>query len=335
MKHANVALFVPDAGCTHRCVFCNQTTISGEQRRIGAEDVRRAAETAIRSGVDPAQSEIAFFGGSFTAIDENYMTELLGAAKPYIDAGHFYGIRISTRPDAITREKLELLRSFGVTSIELGCQSMNNEVLRLCAREHTAGQTEQACKSIRAFGFSLGVQLMTGLPGDTDETCVQSAKQLIALQPDTVRIYPTLVLEHTPLAALWRKGDYRPQTLEEAVALCSRLLSLFHEQGVRVIRLGLHAGTELENGFLAGPMHPAFRELCEARLYRTKMEQALKELPKGAYQISVGPRYLSQAAGQKKENLRFFSKQGYDLTLAIQTQLKQYEIEIQGKELCI
>lgn len=328
MNHANVALFVPDAGCPHRCVFCNQRTISGESGRITARDVDEAAQRAMQCGVDPNNAEIAFFGGSFTAIDRQYMTELLEAAHMYVASGAFHGIRISTRPDAINTEILALLHDYGVTAIELGCQSMDDRVLQKAGRGHTAAQTAEACRAIRESGFELGVQMMTGLPGDDDETCMATAKSLIALKPETARIYPTLVLENTPLAALWRNGRYKPQTLDEAVCLCADLLALFQSNGVRVIRLGLHAAPDLEAGYLAGPMHPAFRELCAARLYQKAMEEKLLPLPKGEYRIFVGERYLSQAAGQKRSNLRYFEKQGYIIHLFTDPSVSQYQIQL-------
>lgn len=334
MKHANVALFVPDAGCKHRCIYCNQRTISGETKRISTRDVEDAACTAIQSGVQGKNAEIAFFGGSFTAIERSYMLELLDAARPFIENGFFHGIRISTRPDAINKETLSLLKAYHVTAIELGCQSMDDRVLRLCARGHTAAQVEEACRLVQAYGFELGVQMMTGLPGDTDEGCIETAKKLIALHPVTVRIYPTLVLEGTPLAALWRSGAYRTQTLDEAVNLCSRLLELFQNAGVRVIRLGLHSGGGVEEGFLAGPNHPAFREKCEATIYRNRLEKLLKKQSKGSYTVLVGERFLSQAAGQRKENLLHFDAMGYQITFKPDALLQQYEIEIQGNSLC-
>lgn len=334
MKHANVALFVPDAGCKHRCIYCNQRTISGETKRITARDVEKAAQTAIQSGIPADRAQIAFFGGSFTAIERSYMLELLNAARPFIENGDFCGIRISTRPDAIDEEILSLLKACHVTAIELGCQSMDDRVLRLCARGHTAAQVNEACRLVKAFGFELGVQMMTGLPGDTDEGCVETAKKLIDLQPDTARIYPTLVLEGTPLASLWRSGAYRPQTLDEAVFLCSRLLELFRNAGVKVIRLGIHSGGGVEEGFLAGPKHPAFREKCEAAIYRRKLEALLQNKPKGSYFVSVGERFLSQAAGQKKENLLYFDTRGYRIRLIPDAEKQQYEIDIQGNSLC-
>lgn len=328
MKHANVSIFVPDAGCPHRCSFCNQKTISGALQMPTHREIEETLQTAIRSGADPKTTEIAFFGGSFTCIDRVQMETLLQQAAAYVRAGHFSGIRISTRPDGIDEDVLSCLKTYGVTAIELGCQSMDDTVLRLNERGHTADDTVRACRLIHDFGFSLGVQMMTGLPGDTAETAVATARQLLALRPDTARIYPAVVLAGTRLAEWYRAGLYRAQTLDEAVALCSRLLLLFEENGVRVIRLGLHSGGNVEDGFLAGPYHPAFRELCDNRIYLTRAKALLQALPHGDYTLNVGAAYLSQALGQKKSNLLQLENAGYRVRFCTVDTLKRYELTL-------
>lgn len=330
MKHINVALFVPDEGCLHRCSFCNQKTISGSCRRLEAIDVINACETALNGEKDLSGAEIAFFGGSFTAIEQGYMLSLLKAAKSYLDRGFFKGIRISTRPDCIDEGVLSLLKEYGVTSIELGCQSMDDTVLLLNGRGHTAKDSENACRLVKSRGFELGVQMMTGLYGDTDEKAVETAKKLISLSPDTVRIYPTVVLKNTELEKLYQSGKYKAQTLEEAVSLCAELLKLFTENKVKVIRLGLHSGGNVEEGFVAGAYHPAFRERCESRLYREKTEALLKKnkVAPGSVKILVSSRYLSQAKGQKKENTEYFKSKGYNIEIKTNETLEQYEVRL-------
>ena len=328
MKHINVALFVPHAGCPHRCSFCDQNAISGKCQPLTAADVASAAETAIRAGAGGKNGDIAFFGGSFTAIDRDYMEELLRAAQPYLQSGEFAGIRISTRPDAIDEDVLSLLKSYGVRAIELGCQSMNNAVLLQNKRGHTAEDTKNAAFLIRRFGFELGVQMMTGLPGDSDETAILTAKELIALSPATVRIYPTLVLAGTKLASLYEEDKYQPQSLDEAVSLCAKLLELFEESGVRVIRMGLHAQDDLERSFLAGPYHPAFRELCESKIYFDRACALLADKEPGAYQLKIAPHCLSKALGQKKQNQISLAKQGYSVTFTEEPALQGFEIEL-------
>ena len=330
MKHANVALFVPHKGCKHACSFCNQTTISGAQNAPTPDDVRRACEIAVNSQkCNPEESEIAFFGGSFTAIERDDMRALLAAALPYIQGGFFRGVRISTRPDCIDREILAELKDFGVTTIELGAQSMSDAVLLANRRGHTADDVRHASARIREAGFSLGLQMMTGLYRSDDKTDLRSAEELIALQPDCVRIYPTVVLAGTHLAALYKSGEYIPQTIETAVPLCAKLLLRFHENGIPVIRLGLHSGGNVEDGYLAGAYHPAFRELCEGEIYLQKMLAPLRALPRdGEYLIEVPEKSLSKAKGQQKRNEKALRNLGFRCKIKGNLFLEDYEIQI-------
>ena len=326
-----MALFVPNCGCPHACSFCNQQTITGKLTQPAPEDVRCAAETALRTlGPSAAEAEIAFFGGSFTAIERAYMVSLLGAAQPYLGHGGFRGIRISTRPDAISPEILAILRRYGVTTVELGAQSMDDRVLAANGRGHTAAQVRKASGLIRSGGFSLGLQMMTGLLGDTDDGARQTAEGLAALRPDCVRIYPTIVLRGTALGEAYLRGEYRPQTLEGAVALCAGLLDFFERRGVAVIRLGLHASPELERDRLAGPWHPAFRELCESRRFLEKVTAALRaqNVPQGPVSIAVNPVCISQATGQKKRNLRELGGLGYAVHMVPDASLRRGEFQI-------
>lgn len=334
MKHTNVALFVPHMGCVHQCSFCNQKTISGTVKPLTPQEVAAACDIALQSGrVDCKNAEIAFFGGSFTAIERSHMVALLAAAKPYVDRGCFSGIRISTRPDCITEEILEILKAYRVTAIELGAQSMDDAVLKRNRRGHTAQQVCAASRLIQQHGFSLGLQMMTGLMGDTDETCRKTAVGLIALKPDTVRIYPTVVLKNTALAGWLANGSYTPQTLDEAVSLCAELLLMFQQAGIRVIRLGLHSGGGVDEGYLAGAYHPAFRELCEGRIYLRKMLAALQALPKdAAYQIEVPQKSLSKAKGQHKTNEKALLKNGFQCKIKGNIFLQDYEIKIKETE---
>ena len=331
MKHVNVALFVPDEGCPHQCVFCSQKTISGKAKRLSAADVSSAVEIALKSGsIDPAESEIAFFGGSFTGIDRAHMDELLEAANEYVKKGFFKGIRVSTRPDYIDDEVLIHLKQFGVSAIEIGCQSMDDEVLRLNGRGHSSDDIVKAARLVKAFGFELGVQMMTGLLGDTNEKALETAERLIALSPDTVRIYPTVVLEGTALAGLFRAGAYKPQSLDEAVELCSELMLLFEKEGVKVIRVGLHSGGNVEEGFLAGAFHPAFAELCRSGIFLKKILSALSEarIDGGRIKLEVNPRFISQAVGQKKSNLARLERMGCYVTVSGNENLKEYEVRV-------
>ena len=276
--------------------------------------MRTAIETAIDSLEENTKAaEIAFFGGSFTAIDRGYLTSLLDAAAPYLE--RFKGIRISTRPDAIDEEVLALLKGYGVTSIELGAQSMSDEVLRLNERGHTADDVRMASRLIQERGFSLGLQMMTGLCGSCDDLDRYTAAEFVKLRPDTVRIYPTIVMQGTRLGELYFEGTYRTQELNSAVELCAELMTLFTENGIRVIRVGLHDTPSLQRDMLAGPYHPAFRELCESRILLKKALDLLDGKPAGVYTLAVSPRSRSKLAGNRKSNLTALRERGYDIQI--------------------
>lgn len=329
MKHINVSLFVPHEGCPHTCSFCNQRTISGKSKRLTKEDIDSAVATAIKGEYDRQNSEIAFFGGSFTAIDKDYMIYLLECAYPYVKDGYFSGIRCSTRPDAINDEILTILKKYSVTVVELGAQSMSDKVLSMNERGHTAADVVKASELIKKYGIQLGLQMMTGLYGDDDETAVMTAEKIIALKPDTVRIYPTVVLENTKLAELYKNGDYSPQTVEDAVTLCSRLLEMFNKAHIKVIRLGLHSGGNVEEGFVAGAYHPAFRELCESRIYLKKVTEIIKkENISGNAVIYVSPGEISKMTGQKKSNLLSLSALGVNAKVRGDAELSEYEVRL-------
>ncbi len=333
MKHINVALFVPDEGCPHRCSFCNQKTISGKTHPLRTEDIEKAVETAV-SASGCLEGEIAFFGGSFTAIERSYMLSLLEKGREYVDRGLFKGIRISTRPDCIDAEILTLLKENKVTSIELGCQSMDDEVLSLNERGHTSADVVKSASLIRAYGFELGVQMMTGLYGDTREKSLETARKLISLKPDTARIYPTVVLENTRLAELYESGEYIPQSADEAADLCAELLLMFHEAGIKVIRLGLHSGGNVEEGFVAGAYHPAFRELAESRIYLRRIKDEIEKLSlsEGKIEITVGSPYISMASGQKKLNINELFVLGYEAKIIGNSEYKKYEVTVRLTE---
>lgn len=311
MKKGNISIFVPFAGCPQQCSFCQQQTITGQLHQPTPQEVRQNIETALkRKGYD---YEIAFFGGSFTAIDRDYMRSLLDAAYPYVADGSVKGIRISTRPDAISEEILTLLKAKGVTAIELGAQSMDNEVLAANRRGHTAEDVITAAALIKQAGFELGLQMMIGLYLDTDETALETAKKIIALQPDTVRIYPTVVLKGTYLAELYEKEVYRPQTVDDAAALCTKLVPLFQKANIRIIRLGLHAGKDIETNKVAGAYHPAFGEIVESRF----MLEKVLAYPPGDYEVFVHPRSLSKLKGNQKRNIYFLMEAGYNIKVTV------------------
>lgn len=333
MKHANIAIFVPHEGCPNQCSFCNQRRISGVDHTGEAAEVERTVNTALLSlGEEKAKAaEIAFFGGSFTAIPRGRMERLLTAAFAFVREGRVKGVRISTRPDAIDPQTLRLLKAYGVTAVELGAQSMDDRVLAMNRRGHTAQDVTRASEEIRAAGLELGLQMMTGLYGSDDALDCETAQKIIALQPDTVRIYPTIVLEGTALAGLFQTGVYQPPRLEDTVALCAGLLWSFYQAGIPVIRLGLHAGGEIEKGYLAGPWHPALRELCENKIYLTQAVNALRaeDMPPGEAVLVVAAGAASKMAGQKRCNLQYL-EQHYAMRckIRVQTGLAPYEVRV-------
>ena len=334
-KHSNVALFVPHNGCPHACTFCSQSRITGQTYQPTAQDVLDAVNTARESlGAGTKNAEIAFFGGSFTAIERGYMKELLDAASPFVKSGEFYGIRLSTRPDAIDDEVLKILKDSGVTSIELGAQSMSDRVLEMNRRGHTAQDVEAASRLIKQYGFSLGLQMMTGLYGSDDETDLLTAEKLAGLEPDTVRIYPTVVLKGTELSELYESGDYKPQTLEQAVPLCARLLSFFEERGISVIRLGLHDSDSLRESMKAGAYHPAFRELCESEIMYENALKAIKDghINFGTAAFFVSPSSVSRFIGQKRKNLNRLKELGITAVVHQDTTLSKYEVKALATE---
>lgn len=323
-KHENIALFVNHIGCPHICSFCNQHVITGQQKRVTSEDIDNAVNTALEHGFTGGQ--LAFFGGSFTAVSLEYMLTLLNAAYPYVKNGTVTGIRISTRPDAINSHILDILEEYGVESIELGAQSMVDRVLEMNHRGHTAEDVVKASELIKSRGFELGLQMMTGLYGDSFEGTLESADRIIVLQPATVRIYPAIVLENTELAELSRKGIYRPQTLDEAVTLGAELINRFEGTGIQIIRMGLHSGGGVDEGYVAGPYHPAFRELCEGELYLSRAEELLFEKPEGKYILRVAPSEISKMTGQKRKNILKLKDKGYQCKVKSDDSLSPYEI---------
>ncbi|NLB37228.1 MAG: radical SAM protein [Clostridiales bacterium] len=326
MKHTNVALFVPHEGCPNQCSFCNQRSISGSTKRLNVKDIDEAVATALKTQAQGR--EIAFFGGSFTAIEREYMISLLRTAAKYIDNRSFTGIRISTRPDAVDEEICEILKKYKVSAVELGAQSMDDEVLSLNNRGHTAGDVVRASRLLKALGFELGLQMMTGLYGSDDNESIETARKIIELSPDTVRIYPTVVLRGTELARLYESGEYKPQTTEQAVKICSVVLEMFHEANIPVIRLGLHSGGNVMSGYVAGAFHPSLGELCKGEIYLRRARQALMQagIEKGKVKLFVKPEAISQMTGQKRRNIEALKAEGYDCRVLPRDGLAEYEV---------
>lgn len=266
-------VFVPHLGCPHACVFCDQRRISGAAAAPAPEEVDRRIREA--EGREPL--EVAFYGGSFTAVDRALQDALLGAVAPHLRSGRVSSIRVSTRPDCVDGEILRRLFGAGVRTVELGAQSTCDEVLALAGRGHTAEDVRRGAEAVKDAGMTLILQMMTGLPGSSAERDRKTAEDLIAMRPDGVRIYPTVVVRDTELCEAYRAGRYREHTVEDAVSLCASLVKLFDRAGVPVIRLGLNPTEELSGGAaVAGAYHPALGELVYQRLMLERARALLR-----------------------------------------------------------
>ncbi|MCI5667337.1 MAG: radical SAM protein [Oscillospiraceae bacterium] len=318
MKRTNISIFIPHIGCPHRCSFCDQKSISGAAHAPSPQEVTEILDGQAQHLSDRGMTaEIAFFGGSFTAIPRGYMVSLLECARAAVERypGVYSGIRCSTRPDCISEDITGLLKEYGMTAVELGAQSMCDEVLSANERGHSAEDVRRASRLIRESGISLGLQMMTGLYKDSEDAVRFTCREFIALKPDTVRIYPTVILKGTRLGALYERGEYRSFGFEQTVDLCAELLGEFDRAGIRVIRMGLHASENVERDMLGGVYHPAFREIVESRMFLNDMKERLLPLEKGSYTIFTDRRNISKAVGQKRCNISAMRELGYEVSV--------------------
>ncbi len=325
MKHSNISIFIPHIGCPCRCSFCNQNHITSKNSLPNVVDIENSVCVATKSkNYDKNSTQIAFFGGSFTAIDRELMISYLQTAYRFVENGAVCGIRISTRPDAIDEEILSILKKYGVQSIELGAQSMCDDVLTANKRGHSVNDVINASNLIKFYGFELGLQMMTGLYTSDFEKDLHTAQEIIKLNPDTVRIYPTVVIKNTLLENLYNNGEYKPLTVETACIQGAKLLKLFYDHNIDVIRFGLH--TVEKDSFVAGAFHPALSEIASSYLYRDLIENQIKN--KGFYTIFVNPKELSKVIGQKKSNINYFLEKGIFLDIKPDKEVKKFEIKL-------
>ena len=306
-RESILPVFVPHLGCPNDCVFCNQRRISGSTDPASPEDVEKVIASAAALPRTGAKRQLAFYGGSFTAIPKAEQEALLSAAYAHLLRGEIDAIRLSTRPDAIDGEVLARLKRYGVETVELGAQSMDDRVLLLAGRGHTAEDVENASKQIKKAGFRLILQMMTGLPGADDESSIETARRIISLAPDGVRIYPTVIVRDTALFDLWKAGRYTEHTVEDAVRVSAKLLPMFEEAGIPVIRLGLNPTDELSGGAAAGgAYHPALGELVKSRIMREKAEKLLAGTANGkSVTLGVNKSKISQMTGQHRCNIEY------------------------------
>ena len=302
-----IPVFISHQGCPHQCVFCNQDRIAGKYEEVFANDVRKIIDEYLETiNSKGATIEVSFFGGTFTAIDVNKQKELLEVAREYKQKGLIHKIRLSTRPDAILPYIFEYLKEDKVDIIELGVQSLDDEVLRKAGRGHSVNDVIVASKLIKEAGFTLGHQIMPGLPGDSFEIDIETTKKSIEMKPDICRIYPSLVIKDTPMEDMYNRGDYVPYSLDEAVYISGEMLKLYNEAKIKVIRIGLQPTDTITTGkdIVDGPFHPAFRELVEGHLICETLD---KKCPKEKdIIVEINEKDISKLYTNKKQYFKAF-----------------------------
>lgn len=306
MKHYNIPIFIPELACPNRCIYCNQRHISGQLQVVKPEEIKQIIEQHLATFIRPSEVELAFFGGSFTGIDEKDMLTYLQIVQPYIEQGEIKSIRISTRPDYINEKILDILQQYNVKDIELGAQSLNEEVLAFAKRGHTVRDVENASQLIKSYGFSLGLQMMIGLPLDSVEKSKETAKKILKLGAESTRIYPTLVINNTDLADLYRQNKYKALSLDEAVDWTTEIYKIFSQSSIKILRIGLHPSEALINGteLLAGPFHVSFKELVLTKIW----QEIFEKLPINTKTILVNPREINYAIGYNSKNKQLLQK---------------------------
>lgn len=303
-----IPVFLPMLACPHRCVYCNQFVISGQPKLPSLDDVTNMIDRYLKTIPSDFHKRVAFFGGSFTCLPEQIQNRYLDAVQPYLREGLIEGIQLSTRPDYIDDHILQNLRSKGVTLIELGAQSLDDDILRRCGRGHTVADVENASRLIRRYGIDLGLQMMIGLPGDTREKSMHTAERIAAFGASCTRIYPTLVVEGTALADDYLAGRYQPLTVEEAVEWCKDLYCFFQSAGITVLRMGLHPTKDLREGehLLAGPFHVSFKELVLTALWRDRIAAQIEQEGRADITVLVPPGEMNYAVGYGSANRKAF-----------------------------
>ena len=314
-----IPVFIPHAGCPHRCLFCDQTHTTSKQRVIPSdkEIVQTIDQFLGYRKQSDRWTEISFFGGNFLGLDSNQITHLLDLASAYVETGKVHGIRFSTRPDTINTKRLVLIKNYAVTTIEIGAQSMDVNVLATARRDHHPQDTVSAIELLKKRGYRTGLQIMVDLPGDTPQGTLASAQQIADLAPDFVRIYPCLVLRGSQLALWFANGHYTPMSLTESIALVKKIYRLFTQNQIRVIRMGLQPTTELKfgAGVVAGPFHPAYGELVYSALWMDAFRAHLVAqcLQSCDLTIEVHPKSISCVRGHNNANLDNLRKE-FNLT---------------------
>jgi len=331
-----IPIFLSNAACPHRCVFCNQKDVTGVGQPLCT--LEKLNRTILRylsyKGPNRSPVQVSFYGGNFLGLDKANIHRLLSETEKFVSAGQIDGIRFSTRPDTINADRLDVLKNYPVSTIELGVQSMNDAVLTLSERGHTALDTERAVELLKSRGYEIGLQMMVGLPGDDEAGAMDTGRAIADLAPDFVRIYPTVVLKHSLLAGWYQYGTYTPLPLDRCVTLVKQLYLLFTEKQIPVVRMGLQSSVELAPGssLVSGPFHPAFGHLVHSEIFYDRTASKLTAEPHlpNAVTISVHPRSIPKLRGLKNRNIDQLKRQFNIDTIRIvpDDSLSEDEVEV-------
>ncbi len=327
-RHFTIPIFIPDLACPFTCIFCNQKTISGVQDVPSPDDVKAIIEKHLATiPQNDSEIELGFFGGSFTGLPLQMQKNYLLQVKHYLEMGIIKGIRLSTRPDFITEEILDMLKMHGVNTIELGAQSFDDEVLKASGRGHSAQQIIEASEMIIRRGFRLGLQMMTGLPGDTLEKTIHTAQSIVTCGASETRIYPVLVIKDTSLEVLYNKGKYEPLTLKEAVFRCAEVFRIFEKNNIIILRMGLHPSEGLieKTSLIAGPFHVSFKELVLSELWKQEFQGITENNKSEKISITIAADQVKHAIGYESTNRRMLEKIFKHVDFIGSSELKQRE----------
>jgi len=330
LSYSNIPIFIPELACPHQCVFCDQAKIIGLNTIPKPNEISKIVETNLATMDENRIIDIAFFGGSFTGIPFELQEEYLKEAFSFIKTNRISGIRLSTRPDYIDVKRLALLKKYGVTTIELGAQSTNDTVLIKSGRGHNFKDIQNASKLILDYGFQLGLQMMIGLPGDTFETAMQTAKDIVELGANNTRIYPTLVIKGTALEKLYNNGIYQPLSLESAISWSKEILKTFEKNNITILRVGLHPSEELVDGksLIAGPFHPSFKEMVMTEIWNEIIFENLNIAESKNLIIKVNNKQLNYAVGYKGKNKNQLLAKGIHVKFVGDSSFGKYQINV-------
>ncbi len=321
-RHYIIPIFVTHEGCPHECVFCNQNSITGKSKTVTPREADEIITKYLKTIENKnAIIEISFYGGTFTAINKQKQKDLLAIAKKYKDSGQVNKIHLSTRPDYIDDEILTYLKNYKVDIIELGVQSLDEEVLKRSGRGHTGKDVAMASKLIKSYGFVLGHQIMLGLPGDTPEKSIKTAEQSVSMGAEIARIYPTLVIKDTPLEKMLHCNKYKPYTLEETIAISKKIYKIFADNGIKIIRIGLQPTEEISEGYdlIEGPFHPAIRELVEGSLINDMIYDAVCDFKEEKIEIFLNEKDISKLYADKKKYFTVLKNKTQDKDIVVKT----------------